>query len=661
MALPHHPTTAAGLSNLAGVLVSICNYEEAKPLYVHALAIQEQQLGPGHPDTARGLNNLAALLLDLREWSEAWDLVKRNQGESRGHLARILSARTREEGRRYLSTLLWQEELSLSFPTFFRTSEVELGAAQGLLSWKGQVGRAERAVRQLSRESEETREVSDRLRLLHGELSRLAFDDEMSTEPRSRRLDVVRGRITELELKLRKALNPDALDELGVNALRERLPEHAALVSFFVHHIRQPARYKDDEIVEQGSWSEPHLVAWVIRAGADVVSVDLGLADVLKARTNDFLVALAESRESGPDATDDKAGPNRTLRELIWDPLIPPLGDASLVIVSHDQFTATLPFEVLKDENGHYLVEERSFAYLHDLQSIGGFEEEPKREFGSLFCVGGVEFDDRDEPATLETVAMRGELDAPKERWQSWARLDNTQTEALAIRDLHEELMPKGSRLLVTGIDATEERVLAEMPYASIVHLATHGYFQPEGLPSMWAAAKEETERQRELGGMQSQSGLLESDRKLTGYMPEVLSGLVFAGANLEREEGRLDGYLTAADVDWMDLSGVELVTLSACETGLGRNESGEGMSGFRTTLLRAGAKTVVSSLWRVPDDSTERLMSRFYENLLRNNMGKLEALREAQLWMLKKNRRENHGDGLPQTWGAFVLSGDWR
>ena len=177
----------------------------------------------------------------------------------------------------------------------------------------------------------------------------------------------------------------------------------------------------------------------------------------------------------------------------------------------------------------------------------------------------------------------------------------------------------------------------------------------------MWASAREEMERQRESGEARVQSGLLESDRKLTGYLPEVLSGLVFAGANLEREEGCLDGYLTAADVDWMDLSGVELVTLSACETGLGRSESGEGMSGFRTTLLRAGAKTVVSSLWQVPDGSTERLMSRFYENLLRHKMGKLESLREAQLWMLRENRRTNDGDGLPYTWGAFVLSGDWR
>ena len=125
-------------------------------------------------------------------------------------------------------------------------------------------------------------------------------------------------------------------------------------------------------------------------------------------------------------------------------------------------------------------------------------------------------------------------------------------------------------------------------------------------------------------------------------------------------EVGRLDGYLTAADVEWLDLSGVELLVLSARDTGLGRPQSGEGLSGFRTTLHLSGAKTVVSSLWKVPDETTRELMVRFYDNLWRRKMGKLEALREAQLWMLERNRRRE-GEDLPGRWGAFVLSGDWR
>ncbi len=83
-------------------------------------------------------------------------------------------------------------------------------------------------------------------------------------------------------------------------------------------------------------------------------------------------------------------------------------------------------------------------------------------------------------------------------------------------------------------------------------------------------------------------------------------------------------------------------------------------MIGLRRSFRQAGARTVISSLWQVRDDSTQELMERFYENLWLKKRGTLEALRQAQLWMLKRNREED-GDGLPSTWGAFVLDGDWE
>jgi CHAT domain-containing protein len=134
----------------------------------------------------------------------------------------------------------------------------------------------------------------------------------------------------------------------------------------------------------------------------------------------------------------------------------------------------------------------------------------------------------------------------------------------------------------------------------------------------------------------------------------------VCAGANAPAPEGREDGLLTAEEVGWLDLSRVELVVLSACETGLGESRSGEGLIGLRRAFRTAGAKTVISALWSVKDDSTSELMQDFYEKLWLEGLGKAEALRQAQLAMLDKNRAET-GDALPSTWGAFVLSGDWR
>jgi tetratricopeptide (TPR) repeat protein/CHAT domain-containing protein len=152
---------------------------------------------------------------------------------------------------------------------------------------------------------------------------------------------------------------------------------------------------------------------------------------------------------------------------------------------------------------------------------------------------------------------------------------------------------------------------------------------------------------------------------------PGLLSGLAFAGANSPPEEGKDDGILTALEVSALDLSKVDTVVLSACETGLGEVAGGEGLLGLQRAFQVAGAKTVVASLWKVPDRATSALMQRFYENLWDKKMGKLAALREAQIWMMrdKGNRGLALGDDAsdpdaplpPFYWAAFVLSGDRR
>lgn len=148
------------------------------------------------------------------------------------------------------------------------------------------------------------------------------------------------------------------------------------------------------------------------------------------------------------------------------------------------------------------------------------------------------------------------------------------------------------------------------------------------------------------------------------------LSGLVLAGANLPVAQDADDGILTALEVAELDLSGMELAALSACETGLGKTAGGEGLLGLQRAFQTAGARSVVASLWQVDDEATRKLMVRFYENLWQKKMGRLAALREAQRWVMQEGpkrglHRPNSAPPLrvapPYYWAAFVLSGDWR
>jgi CHAT domain-containing protein len=123
------------------------------------------------------------------------------------------------------------------------------------------------------------------------------------------------------------------------------------------------------------------------------------------------------------------------------------------------------------------------------------------------------------------------------------------------------------------------------------------------------------------------------------------------------------DGILTAAEVTALDLRGVETVVLSTCDTGLGHSAGGEGVLGLQRALQVAGACTVVASLWEVPDEATQQLMTRAYEKWWGGKSTKLEGLVAAQRLMLKNSVELTGKSGKtpPLYWAAFVLSGDWR
>ena len=111
--------------------------------------------------------------------------------------------------------------------------------------------------------------------------------------------------------------------------------------------------------------------------------------------------------------------------------------------------------------------------------------------------------------------------------------------------------------------------------------------------------------------------------------------------------EGVDDGVLTAKEISRLDFNGLDLVVLSACQTGLGEI-TGEGVFGLQRGFKKAGAQTIVMSLWKVDDAATKDLMTGFYRNLT-SGMTKREAFISAQ-----KDLREKYSE--PQKWAAFIM-----
>ena len=176
---------------------------------------------------------------------------------------------------------------------------------------------------------------------------------------------------------------------------------------------------------------------------------------------------------------------------------------------------------------------------------------------------------------------------------------------------------PKGSWMKAVGFKANRATALSPLlKQFSIVHFATHGI--------------------------------------LNDKHPE-LSGIVLSMVN-ERGEPQ-DGYLTLHDIYNLDLP-VDLVVLSACRTGIGKQVRGEGLLGLTRGFMYAGAPRVVASLWRMDDEASAELMRRFYLHMLgKNKMSASAALRRAKLEMMEAG-------GLwsaPYYWAGFVLQGDWK
>ncbi len=135
------------------------------------------------------------------------------------------------------------------------------------------------------------------------------------------------------------------------------------------------------------------------------------------------------------------------------------------------------------------------------------------------------------------------------------------------------------------------------------------------------------------------------------GLLSEDFQSLVLS--QLPPGKSKEDGYLTLNEIMNCDYN-AKLVVLSACQTGSGKMEKGEGVTGLTRAVMYAGTPAVVASLWDVDDTATKELMIRFYKNMLEQNMTKQEALRTAKLDLL-----ENPAYASPLFWSAFVLYGE--
>ena len=634
-----HPNHSTALYNLARTHHGAGAYDRALPLYERALAGRLASLGEAHPAYAGTLADLAELRALDGDVDAAVVQSRRAVQIVRAHGRRTAAALSERQqlaevsgSRRYLDSYL-----SLSS----KAGAPAADAYAELLSWKGAFHVRQRQMRELRRTAAADPTLSTTFVDLEvatrelGALTMAGIDaDARRQGDQATRMATLVDRIEELERTL--AGRSDRLRlELGPTdpeALRAVLPLRTALVDVidyaFLAALDDPYAAPFDRV--------GRTVAFVSRRDRPVVRIELGPSEVLAASVDAWL-----------ETEGANAAVSERLRRIVWEPLMAAVGDVDTVLVAPDGALARLPWGALPgSEPGSFLVEEMAFAVvpvprlLPSLLGVTRMAPAP-----SLLTLGDVDYDA--EPGRADVggrdAARAGALGG-------WSPLKDTGVEMESVSAGFAARYPQAPITTLSGAEANESAVRAALTSHRWAHLATHGFFADADLKDALDLA--------------GQADTTFGDRRVTGWRPGLLSGLVLAGANRERtQRGADDGILTATEVAALDLSRLELArlelaALSACETGLGRSAGGEGMLGLQRAFQVAGAQTVVAGLWQVDDRATRLLMESMYRHLWEDGLSRLEALRQAQLEIL---RSADPADRAPRFWAGFVLSGEWR
>lgn len=724
-----HPDVATTLSDLAGVARTLKNYQESESLYQQSLAIMRKNFGEKSPQLAADMLNLAGLYTAKKQYEKARPLLKESMeiaGDeqllhkseylfSLGRL-QLATGNSTEAERRYLKALeiqkrilgeehsIYRRNLTNLAAVYFETGEEEKAerilrtvlpvdienletisslqserqqlmrawttfihlhallslslhkeslqpfAYNQLLAVKGAVTARQRMIRsaslqpELRPQFEELQRVTSRVAQLATQRVKPEHRDQWRKEIAAQLQ--AKERLEQL-LARKSASYRESRAKISLDELQSALPTGAVLVDFV--EFAYFGTSKDRQLA-----SGRRLAAFVVRNHQPPKMINLGSAHSL----HDVISIWRKS--FGADAEAMAAG--QQIKQQIWQPLQEYLADTKVVLVSLDGALGTFPLAALPGrEKGKYLIEEVPIAAIPTPRLLLNLAKKPSVQRPSLLLVGGVNYDRGSQSApTWEKNQSRSIHWIEKQRFNP---LPGAQREVTFLAKLITKCMPDSTIESLTGTEACEERVRRLAPTANYLHFATHGFFAPPSAKNALAP-----------------NGTIALDQAsppdVVGFHPGLLSGLVFAGANDPQPEHD-DGILTAEEVATLDLTRVDLAVLSACETGLGKVAGGEGVLGLQRAFQIAGARTTVTSLWKVHDQATRLLMERFYENLWQKRMGKLAALREAQLWILhgqviqeadsrglvtlKEDLQKDGNRVPPYYWAAFVLSGDWR
>lgn len=385
-------------------------------------------------------------------------------------------------------------------------------------------------------------------------------------------------------------------------------------------------------------WDRQSNYGAVIVSKSNLRWVQLGSSTAINSAVNSWRSydGLHSDLHPAKDRLAGEIGPWIELTKLVYQPLCSVIpANTTRLLVSDESELSRLPWSVLFSNYGG--AREFQVAQIDSPREFLNLQRSARTDANrhEMLIVGGIDYSKHIPPAPPLKHALN-ELNEIKNVMEASQYKCSVQSD------------------FIKGVQPTRQNILDALGKCQLAHLVTHGFFNDSD--SVTAASDRSVQitlhkkSQEEIRSSED----LTVDLVLPSRNPLIESGLLISrGSKINAEE---NGFLTAEDLLDANLQGCHLVTLSACETGRGREVSSQGVLGLRSALMGAGADSVMLSLWPVPDKPTSELMKVFYRRLLDGDTPVM-ALRTAQAAV-----RSNPKWQAPYYWAAWILVGDgWR
>lgn len=628
------------LNNLANVYHADSDDAQALETHYHALRIEERAVGPYHRYTQLSTGNLAIIYAATGDVARAIEFQRRTDTILERQLTLNLAVGSERQKVAFARSVSERTDRTISLHLLETPSSPDAGALAALvvLQRKGRVldvmidtfAAAHQRVT-----DPRDRTLRDQLHTTAAQLARYALNapEGLSPEVRQAQMKGLEAQTERLESEIgeRDAEFRAHTQPVTLPAVQAAIPEQAALLEFAIFRPFDPRADQNRD-----AYGPPHYAAYVIRRDAAPRGVDLG-----PARAIDETIAALRQALRDPTQRDLRQRA-RAVEEQVMQPLYDSVGDARQLLVSPDGELNLVPFDALIDRHGRYLIERYAITYLTSGRDLLRMQVARTSRSAPLIVADplfGEPSLARNTPASIALASVRavrrGRTTDDDLSGLYFAPLAGTAAEGRAIKGLFPEAT------LLTGPQATKA-ALQRVEAPLMLHVASHGFF-----------LRRATGDQSSSSAAAPTAGTSQGSATVPVENPLLRSGLALAGANLTGDAHDA-GILTALEASGLNLWGTKLVTLSACDTGIGEVRNGEGVYGLRRAFVLAGAETVVMSLWPVSDYMTRQMMTAYYTGL-RAALGRGDALRQAKLSMLRRRGRQH-----PFYWASFIQSGEW-